>query len=721
MAMSLEKAKQRASEVLATSHSARLQMMADCGLWALYAYADHQFARSTTGAGVRAVSQLAPVINPSSSTIRVSINRIREDIRLLSARIQPQRLDYETDPASQALNDHIGAQVGKRRLDIYHGDCPDKGDYIKWVLRRAVPWRLVFGSVIVRRHMLPMGAPVVLRNPDGTPKARRDGSERYLQTYGHRLSIVPPWEVARDPAARSPDWDGEDCVVHEKPTTVVELIERFGKRLGAARARKFLATKTTLGQFYQMQGLINSCCRGQPMGGSAGDSKAPAVLLGEAWLRDGTTGWPWHLVYVRDTSPESGEPEDRELVSLQWGENSYKSLPLHHYPFVECAGYPWGQSLPYILKPEQDEYNWTRTTARRTMLYQGNSPWVVYQGAFDVEDPAQLLDMRQDHPLKVKASWPHIGQVQPIQRLTPQPVDPNLAMILQLAGDGMDRSAMISAAQRGYTGKRGDAALDTQMKLEQADAPIEAQIADDESITNELLTGTLGDLMATDSVAVLREAFGGEFTDEALGHYIRQDRENKAVGVRVKQDTLRPMTRRERREVTQSDVQLQIVTPEQARFVRMLHGERVVPDEYEAIQLQQAELTLLKRGASDRVRVEEGHVHWVHLAVCRLLQNSPEWLTLGEEVQEAVRAHVDEHNAVQEAGSATAGMVGMGNGAQGMQPGGMEQPGEQYDMFAGGQSPGVIPFPQGPAANPLPQGGQGAFPGAPGAEQAIAM
>ena len=719
MALDLQTAKNRLSELITSAHASRLAYEIKCGLWFLYAYANDQWAHEGSGAATQSIQQLRPIVNPSDPNIRLSLQQIRDKVLLMDSRLRPMKLEYETDGATHAANDRIAAQVGKRRLDLYGGDQGERPGRILKLLRRATKWRTVLGSIIVRRQIIPRGTPVTLRNPVGEPMSRADGSERYLQRYGHHLSIVPPYELIRDPAANSPDFDGENCIAHEKPVPVDDLARRYGKRI-AKRIEQFKKTHAKMGDFYRMQGFVYRCT-GSTMGVHVGDSRAKAVLIGDAWFRDAETGWPYHMLYARDVAPESDEAGALDIEPLQFGVNPYESLPLHHYVYDEAAGHMWGLGIPMQGRRHQDMYNLAATNLLRVLMFQSGSPWVVHQRAFDTA-AADLLSFRATTPLVVNAGWVSKHGEKPIERLSTSQVDPNMHLALEMSRQGMDTALGIQAVHRGQGPARGEAGIATQMKLEQADAPIEDRVRDAEIVTNELLTGTLGDLRKIDDPKSLRAMFGGEFGDAEIGHYLRQD-SNAVIGVRVKTDSLRPMTRRERREASLADAGAGILDAQAVRYSRMIHGEPVDPTEFKNLQFQQTELTLLRAGQP--APVEEDHVHWVHLRVCQDAVGDAAWLTYPEKMKAAIRAHAEEHRAYLETESAIAAEPGAPQ-PQPEQPGmmqmGMQMPGEQFDMTGvGGPSPGVIPFPQQAMAGPPSQGGLAMPVGAPNAGQAMAM
>ena len=714
MALSRDMAAELWQTVLDGSYAGRMVQKANAGLDMLYAYSTNQWAHVSNRDGGQQLNQLRPILNPSDPNVRISINGIRHRVRELNARSKPQKIEYTTEPSSSALNDRLAARVGKRRLEIYSAELAAvHEDVFLRAFRRAFIMRTVLGSSIVRRVLIPRGNPVVLRDPMGEPQTRRDGSVRYLQSYGHELRIVPPYNMIRDPSATSPDFEGEPAIGQESPISVPDLERRFGNRIGAR-----IKTKSVLGDFFQMQELVNKAI-GLNQGGQPTDSKLPAVMMGEVCFRDASeaSGWPLYMLYWRDVAPDDSDGADGKSIHiLQFGRNPYVSLPWHHFVHDELTMHGWGMGVPRQLKLPQDLENIVRTRLLRIIVNQSGSGWVVEDNAFD-DDIETILSRRDTKVLKAKMThnpkhWP------PITRLDPSPLDPNLMSTLHDSPTVMDRAAGLSDVGRGVTSKRGDAVGTVELAIEQADQVFDDRMVDDQAITNAVLTGTLHDLQKIDGTArgwkALKGMMGGEFADAELGAYVAQDVFHAGIGVRVTRDSLRPHTERQMRNAYTEAINSRMIEGPAARLAILDRtGIALDPLEGEAFWQQKTEIGLLLQDVP--VEVEEGHLHPVHLYVLKKYQNGPQWLILGEEQKDRIRQHVEEHMAYTEAELAIEADLG-GQPQNTAGPEGSEMMVEPAGMTGG---PGSF-APTDPATMPA-QGMEAAMAGAPGAGPVLSM
>ena len=633
MALTLNKAMARATELLNTSSAGRACREAMYGLWLAMTYGKQWKAMAPGARGGTTLNQLRLVIDPDRRDVRVAMNEVRPQVIKANSRIMPRRLDYTVTSASPARNDRVAARVGKARMDLY-----TEATKAKSLLRHAVRWRTVLGSVIVRRTIRSRGPVVDVRDAYGEVSEREDGSHRYLRTFEHGWMICPPYEFVRDPSANDWSFEGEDCIGHEKPCSV-DLVRR---RFSGVR----IETKATMGQLLEYQAFLY---RATGHGANLGfqESKMPAVMLSEWWFRDSQADsrnpWPWRMLCYRDTVPIHDSAEQRALKVLEFGRNEYHGLPLHHFCYDVRPGSAWGEGIPQQVIPQQNIYNLALTSFVRTLLQHSGSQYVVIQNSIEGK-LTDVLNRDQSVPIIVTPGgaakhWP------PVHRLTPPPIDATAAMFLQQGPGWMDSALNTAPIQRGQTSKRGEAGYAIQLKQEQADTPHTARTDEDEDITNALLTGTLFDIAKTDSLKELRETLSHQFGETELRAFKTQDFAKAGIGVRVTPDSLRPKTPSEYREEYQLAVSSQLLTAEAARLSMLARGG-VVTDYREGLgfENQKTEAQILLDGGE--CEVTQGQHHGAHIFYLQTLQDMAHWPLLSEEQRGAILDHQEEHERV---------------------------------------------------------------------------
>ena len=220
--MDADEGKKRVEELLNSSPTTRAAYEAYCGLCMAYAYGAQWTASTGTARGSHQTMQLRTIIDADRTDVRVTLNLIRPRISKLHSRLSPEDLRMRVDPASRANNDQVAALVANERMRIAIRELGAVGQIVK-----ADLWRLVLGSAVLRRHIW-QGMPVVARDAAGHPLMGKDGGTKRLPSIGYAWSVAPPYEFIRDPAAYDVDFEGEDCLIHEKPRTLRWLNRHFG-------------------------------------------------------------------------------------------------------------------------------------------------------------------------------------------------------------------------------------------------------------------------------------------------------------------------------------------------------------------------------------------------------------------------------------------------------------------------------------------------------------
>jgi len=703
MSLTRTECHEKAAQRLRDSTATRAAYEAICGMSMVYAYGD-QWSRLSHGTrGGQSLKQLRPVIDPDRRDVRVAINEIRPRIEQANSWMEPQKLEFDVRSASPATNDRIAAQVGQKRLEVF---CRSAKALKKQQAR--VRWVTVLGSAVVRRTMASRGKTVVLRGPDGEPSQRKNGSLRTIRTFQHDWQVCPAYEFVRDPAANSIDFEGEDCIGHEKPVMADYIVRQFGP---SALPKPVTAT---IGQYMSMQSFIYRAT-GQSLGARPSDSKAKGVLLSEWWFRDpdseADNDWPWWMLAYRDAYGE--KPGDRELKVLEFGPNPYQDLPLHHYVYDAPPGHAWGGGIPQQVIAQQDLTNLAWTGILRVLLLHSNGPAFIRDGSIK-GSIQELMAKRYTKPVIVKSQ---AKDFPPMKYLDHRPLDPVAATIIQKSHGLMDDALNQSPIQRGITSPRGESGQAVGLKKEAADQPITTRARRDALTTNELLTGSLFDIAKADTLKGLKQILSGEFSDVEIATFRNQDLAKAGIGVYVTEGSKQPRTPRESREDAVLMVKSGILDATRARLGILLRsGEAIDPLEGKAFEYQQQENRLLLEGME--CPVEECHLHPIHILALTALQNDPSWMLYSEDQKNRINEHLGEHKEYMEASQ----MMAQGQPGQPNEPiaGELEGPPVDFSQQPPAQGLGqTLPFPQqaqGPAMMPAP-----APMGAPGAGPVEAM
>lgn len=674
-----------ARDRLRDSSTSRAEFEALCGLWLCYTYGT-QWADVRSGRN-QSLQQLRSVLDYANQDVRLCMNLIRARVSKINSRLMPRELKWTVAPASRAINDQVGALVGDARLQQQIQDISGLR-----ALRKASLWRVVMGSSIIRRTISARGDPVVVRDPSGKPSVGPDGQERVLRSFNHSWAVCPPWEFIRDPSAQDVDWRDENDIGQEKPRPTTWLKRHYGIQVDS---------KATMGSLLEFQRMLYEAT-GQSAGYGWQESKTPAVLVSEWWFKDSSADsdnpWPLWMLCYREI--RSDQPSDRELKVIKFGENPYYRLPLHHLWYDDQLLSPWGRGIAALTKHGQDALNIAFMSILRQFVMHGCAKYVIQADSL-VDNIAEALTNRTDKPIIYRRG----AGINKPERLNPAPMDQTAATILSATPTWLDSMLNMSPVQSGEAVKRGEPARAYEIRREAADTPLTAIIDNDEMTINELLSGTLFDVVDTESVEETYERLSHEFTIDQILSLKTQDAPSTLAGVKVAPDSLRPRTPQEMKDDYAAAVNTQMVDAISARRSLLVEG-KVPLDVKEAAAYRQQIQEIQSLLTGESVNVYIGQDHGMHQWVIDYEQESARWGGYTEEQREAITQHWQLHQeakdklqmieaanipgAQPQPGQEQMGAGGMGETPMGEMPMGMPGMGGQQ-MAGAGLPPEMMP------------------------------
>jgi hypothetical protein len=612
-----------AQDMLDNSNASRARYESLCGLWLCYTYGP-QWAQLTgsTNMSSGTLRYIKPIINPEKRNVRIAMNLIQPRVQRTNARLMPRELDYNAVPSSRASNDTVAALVATSRMKQFTEDPAA----IK-AIRRASLWRCVLGSVVVRRTMQAVGEPVIVRTPDGKPSVGPNGP-RTLKTYRNTWNVCPPYEFIRDSSARTTEFEDEECIGHERPKTTKWLKRNYGLSV---------ESKATMGQLLEFQRFLYSAT-GQTLGQGFGESKLPALMVSEWWFKDDRQNednlWPWRLMAYRDTRGEG--PGDRQLQALEFGPNPYYHLPLHHLFYDNQLVAPWALGIPSKTIPPQDSYNIAHTSMLRAFVSHGATQWLVEHGSLVDGVKAGLTNM-SNQPIVYYGTAKN-----PPKRVESAQIDSTVRQILTDSQGWMDQALNQAPVQSGEAVKRGEAKSAYEFRKDAADTPLTAILDEDELTINQLLTGTMRDILKTESPRVTANRLSHKYTIQQILTLTEQDPGQTLAGIKIVRETLRPRTTLETKEDFNAAIQSGIVDPITARR-SMLIEKGIAFDirEKRACEYQLLEISSLLNG--DGAEVYLGQQHEMHQYVLSLEMDSQRFNAYSSGQKKAIQQHWTEH------------------------------------------------------------------------------
>ena len=620
MAMAVKDILKRAQDTLQASETVRANYEAMCGLHLAYAYGNQWATISPGRRGGQNLQQLRTITRANNPNVRFAMNEIGSRIVKLDSVLKPKELASRAVPATRSNEDQIIALVADARLKHHLHDA--KG---KRTLRRASLWRLVLGSVVVRRTIASFGREIEVFDAEGKRSVNpKTNAPRRLRKFKHGWAVCAPYEFIRAPSAITLDFDDEDIIGHEKPRTVEWLKRKYNV---------VVETDTTIGQLLEFQRFLHTAT-GNTMNEGFSMSKAKGVMVSEWLLKDpdGNDEWDTWMLAFRKTRDEN--PENRKLQVIRVGPNPYSELPFHHFWYNPKINSPWGQSVPEITIQVQDATNIAYSMAIRAMIYHASPKWVVEKDSL-VDKPEYALSNRADVPILFKRDRT------PPDRLSPGNISPEVQHMLGSTSTWFDNLLNMAPVQSGVAVTRGEAALAYEVRRDAADTPLTAITDEDEMTVNELLTGTLYDISKTDSLKTLQDDLGGQFTLDQIALFKSADARKAISGVQVRPDSLRPRTPEQMRADAVDSVASQMIDPKTARRALLVKRIELDVKEARAYRRQLAEIQTILGG--EQVDVYLGQDHETHMWTLSLEQESAEYPSYSEEQKLALQEHWTEH------------------------------------------------------------------------------
>lgn len=578
--------------------------------------------------GSLSVNHLRTIIDPQRSDVRVAINQIHSTVKQFESRLSPQRIDAYLRPRTGSVEDATVAQVGGKLLERTLTDI----DALS-VMREMNPTRLVLGTGIVRRTMKQVGQ--VIQTPDGAPI--RNLKVGWANCY--------PFEIIRDPASTTmrPERDEIDFA-QEKPRTTHWIKRNFGIEV---------TTDSTLGLMLDYQRQIKAATGMSPYG-AALDSKLKAVLVYEAYFQDEDDpgDWPWMLFGYSDPKAQG-----QEIIPLWYGKNPFFGLPYTFFAYDQPVNSPWGAGIPHFQREGQDVFNLALTWMMRVMR-EGAGRWRYLKGT--VENPSKQFTNRIDVPLEWTWAKTYPQNTPAPERTAPPQLPPTANVMLANAPSWIQNAVNFSDVQRGAPGsKRGEAAAAYEIRLKQADSPIENIRVNDEMALSRLLFGTWVDIASPDKLRLdqARDILGPDMPDEHIRMLLRRPPTEPISEVVVKPTTMRPMTPAETKQDFTGLASSRVIEPVDAQWEMLLQGNvNTNTLMYQSYWKQMSEIQSMKSGRPAQPTVLDEHDF--HMKTIEIFVSTPEWHTLGPEIQDEIQKHYLGHI---EAKQAEAGLEAMGS------------------------------------------------------------
>jgi hypothetical protein len=600
-----------ARELVEQTRSAAMSRRAyDDAYWTLGRVYDHgpQWGFINTRNGSAEVKFMPSITDPQREDIRVAVNKIHEVVVRIKAGLAPKSIDFQLKPRSAAsrVMKFVGEQAMEKHLSRIHA---------LEILRAKNDGRCVLGSMIVRRTLTTQGQPMQI--PEG-------GEIRSIRPG---LALVYPWEIIRDPSANSTSFQrDEQIVIHEKPQTVEWFRANWGVEID---------TTATMGQLYDYQRQLESAT-GRVGDRYLSDSKQRGAIAYEAYIQDSDVPGDWPLVFYGYMNVSA----DREHITPRFfGRNPFYGNPLHEFHYDTQLQSPWGRGIPHILMAAQDVNNIAVTWLVR-MMQQGSGKWRYVEGSIDAKDIRRVLGPR----ISESIPWRQINNyTQAPERVPPPQVNPATIQLLERCPQWMQEAIGLNPVQMGEVSKRGESAKAVQMRIDQADAPMEQIRQDDDLALAELLFGMGCDLTNPSHLRLdeARDLLGDAVPDDMIRLLLREPFEKHIEKVIVNPGTHRPETPDE---VGDQFVNLAInnvMPPDKALWQAMLRGKHYDADMQRAFEYQMLEIEAMKAGIPAEVQLPENHLYhqWtVEYALSD--QSSMEWTP---EVKQAISNHWTEH------------------------------------------------------------------------------
>ena len=608
--------KDEAVEKLKTLRSSSAQQRAYFdSFWSLagvYTYAD-QWAYIAPKDNALSVSYLRNITDPRREDIRVTMNRIHADVTRLVSELDPMRIDYEL--VQRSVRYLVPKLIGKRFFDKYL-----KQVHALEILSEKNWARFIIGSMIVRRTLTAQGAERFVA-----------GGEKRVRNFQPGVALTYPSEMLRDPSASTTNMArDEEIVAQEKPRTTNWLKRYFGADV---------KTQSKLGQLLRFQRQFQAA-GGLGLDRHATASTLPAVLVQETYYQDPdeVRPWAWAMFSYCDPSVDRDRviPLGKGLVK-----NPFFGLPFHPYHYDTQIASPWGRGAPHIQIAGQDILNIAITWLVRNMQA-GSGKWMVEKNTMSPPEKARMLNNRLDEVIEYTKQNQYSAAP---QRTPPTQVSPAVLDFINGAPTWMKDSLNLSDVQSGKTSKRGESGGAIELKLNQANAPLEMVRRRDDRTTEDLLMGLYCDVLNPRWARLdqVREVLGEDTPDEMVRALLRDDPKKYISHVNLLPSTNRPKTPSEQQqEITTLHGQGVIDNSEDALWELMLRGVNASSDMKNAHDKQLMEINqMLHEGEYVPVYMAENHGYEKRTVAWFVSQ--PAAMALTEEDRELLTQHYNDH------------------------------------------------------------------------------
>jgi len=581
------------------------ETMYDCGT---------QWATVSARSGNLAVRYLKDHVEPDAAKLRVTLNKIHPEVALLTAKTNPRQITASTKGRDNLTSTYT------RTADLLLKEIINEVEATSQFSDMNAT-RHILGSSILRLVLRAKGR--------GTAIARNPGLKRNitLRRLAVELAHVYPWEVIRDPAAKSLRFHRDEIVFgHQKPRTVEWVQKHYGFKP---------KTESTMGKLLDFQDELVAA-RGNGQSHLLTDSEQPGVIWHEFYYQDGDVDADWPWMYPCWTDPVS----ERGLLKPvpDWGNaglapNPFCCLPFFMFNFddkaIESA---FGRGVPWVLMQHQNLTNVSITWLAR-LLQQGGGK-LMYQDR-TIENPKRALNPDPWQPIAVRL--PHQWSQYP-QRLQPPQIPPAGLELLNIVPGWMREALNVTDAQRGIPVKRGQSGEAYKQLLQEAYATIDDMETADAETLGRLLYALLVDTIRHAPLGDLRRLIGHSTPDEHIRVLKRGDPADMLRSVEVHSTSLRPKTRGEIKENFVSLVEAQVLSPGDAiREMLLQGGINIDTPRRESYAKQAGEIDIILAGGTVEVSIADNHAY--HMDAVKLVLDSPRSQDMPPEVFDALQNH----------------------------------------------------------------------------------
>jgi len=624
----------------------------DDSYWTLAVLYDsgRQWGYQTTRFGRLMLRHLRNIIDPRRQDVRVTMNLIHRDVRLLEAGLQPRRLSFHCKAADGSSGSGIVANTCEQFL---HRWLPRIRALD--VLREKERGRGVLGSMCVRRTIAERGVMGDLAKAGGNGSSGpRNLKVGWAKCY--------PWQFIRDPAicelpGQSQD---EEILAQHQPRSLGWVKRHFGVDLTGK-------TEATLGRLQEYERQIFSA-RSEAAQSRMPESQIRGVMIYEAYLKDPDVDddlpewlrWPWLLFGWCDPVGQ-----ERKIEPLGWGRNPFYGLPFHWFHYDKAIRGRWGRGIPHIQMAGQDIVNIAWSWLLR-LMQAGAGQIVLEKGT--VEEPAEAITNRVDRVIEWERSPQYAQLQQPPQRLAPPQLNQAGMELINRAPVWMSEAINISPVQRGEAVTRGEAGKAYEIRLSEASQPLDQLRVSDRLVIGELLMGTLVDATGKPFLRLdqAREVLGPDVPDDHIRAMVRNPVHRSISAVAVHPTTTNPKTPSESQDEIVALANAQIFENEAAMTELMLRGIDVSTPMARNYRKQNAEIERMTHEA-EVLPPAMADNHGYHMAAIELFAGGPGWESLDPEAQQRIMEHYARHlHAAQQRAQAEMMMTAQQGGGPGM-------------------------------------------------------